>query len=58
MYTNELLEEKYRAQRELFLQAEREQKEYSKLIEEEVISLFKKNKWQLKSSKRKGGFLN
>jgi hypothetical protein len=57
MYTNELLEEKYKAQRELSRQAEVEQKDYLKLIEEEVQKLFKKNGWELKYSKRKGGFL-
>lgn len=57
MYTNELLEEKYKAQRELSHQAEVEQKDYLKLIEEEVQELFKKNGWELKYSKREGGFL-
>ena len=54
----ELLEEKYRAQRELSFQAEKEKKEYSRIIEEEVENLFQKNGWKLKFSKRKGGFLN
>jgi hypothetical protein len=57
MYTNVLLEEKYKAQKELSDQAEIEKKEYLKLIEEEVQELFKKNGWNLKYSKRKGGFL-
>jgi len=55
--TNVLLEEKYKAQKELSDQAEAEKKEYLKLIEEEVQELFKKNGWNLKYSKRKGGFL-
>jgi hypothetical protein len=57
MYTNELLEEKYKAQRELSHQAEKEKKDYLKLIEEEVKELFKRNGWYSKLSKRKGGFL-
>lgn len=57
MYTNELLEEKYRAQKELSHQAEKEKKDYLKLIEEEVKELFKRNGWNLRLSKRKGGFL-
>jgi (p)ppGpp synthase/HD superfamily hydrolase len=57
MYTNELLEEKYKAQKELSQQAEKEKKDYLKLIEEEVQKLFKRNGWNLRLSKRKGGFL-
>ncbi|NIM18599.1 MAG: hypothetical protein GTO45_42025 [Candidatus Aminicenantes bacterium] len=55
MYTNELLEEKYKAQKELSHQAEIEKKDYLELIEEEVQELFKKNGWNLKYSKRRGG---
>ena len=58
MYTNELLEEKYRAQRELSLEAEKVKEKYFKLIEKEVLNLFKKNGWKLRFSKRKGGFLS
>jgi hypothetical protein len=57
MYTNEILEEKYRAQKELAYQAEKEHKEYLELVEEEVRKLFKKNGWRLTYSQRKGGFL-
>ncbi len=57
MYTNELLEEKYKAQRELAEQAEREGKTYHAVAEEKVRELFKKNGWKMKISKRKGGFL-
>jgi hypothetical protein len=57
MYTNELLEEKYKAQKELSHQAEKEKKDYLKLIEEEVKELFKRNGWDSRFSKRKGGFL-
>ena len=57
MYTNELLEEKYKAQKELSHQAEMGNEEYLKVIEEEVQKLFKRNGWDFKYSKRKGGFL-
>jgi hypothetical protein len=57
MYSNELLDEKDKAQKELFIQAEKEGKEYFKLIEEEVQELFRRNDWDLKYSKRKGGYL-
>jgi (p)ppGpp synthase/HD superfamily hydrolase len=57
MYTNQLLEEKYKAQKELSHQAEKEKKDYLKLIEEEVKELFKRNGWNSMLSKRKGGFL-
>ena len=56
MYTNELLEEKYKAQKELSNQAKIEKREYLELIEDEVRKLFSKNKWDLKYSNRKGGF--
>ncbi len=57
MYSNELLDEKYKAQKELFIQAEKDRKDYFKLIEEEVQELFRRNDWALKYSKRKGGYL-
>ena len=58
MYTNELLEEKYKAQKELSERAEKEKKDYFKIIEEEVKELFEKKGWKLKFSTRKGGFLD
>lgn len=57
MYTNELLEEKYKAQKELSHQAEKEKKDYLKIIEEEVQELFKRKGWNSRLSKRKGGYL-
>jgi len=57
MYTNELLEAKYNAQKELAEQAKKEQKEYLKLVEEEVLELFKRKGWPIVYSPRKGGFL-
>ena len=42
MYTDELLEEKYKAQKELAERAEKEKKDYFKIIEEEVKELFEK----------------
>ncbi len=56
MYTNELLEEKYKAQKALSLQARKENKDYLTLIEEEVRELFQKNGWNLKIADRKGGY--
>jgi (p)ppGpp synthase/HD superfamily hydrolase len=57
MYTNELLEEKYKAQKQLFNKAKSENKNYLDLIEEEVKDLFSRNNWNFKFSKRKGSFL-
>lgn len=58
MYTNELLEEKYKAQKELSAQAKKEKKNYLEFVEEEVKEFFKKKGWKLKYSQRKGGFLS
>ena len=58
MYTNDLLEEKYKAQKELFLQAEKQGKEYHQFIREMVQKLFKAKGWTLKYSPRKGGFID
>ena len=58
MYTNDLLEEKYRAQRILSEEADSAQKNYLEYIEAEVKSLYNKKGWKLRYSKRKGGFLN
>ncbi len=57
MYTNELLEEKYKAQRELANQAEKEGKDYMELVMEEVQKNFIDRGWSLNFSKRKGGFI-
>jgi ribosomal protein L17 len=57
MYTNEILEEKYKAQKELSFQAERENKDYLELIQDQVHKLFSEKGWQIKFSTRKGGFL-
>lgn len=57
MYTNDLLEEKYRAQRELAQEAEVAGKDYLDLIESEVKDLFRQKGWNLEFSERKGGFL-
>lgn len=57
MYTNELLEEKYKAQKQLSKKADKENKHYLEIIESEVRGLFLKNGWPLKFSKRKGEYL-
>lgn len=56
MYTNELLEEKYKAQKKLAKQGKKEKIDYLGFIEKEVRELFKKKGWKLKYSKRKGGY--
>jgi len=57
MYSNELLEEKYKAQLKLRNMAKADGKDYFEVIEKKVDELFKKNKWKKKTSKKKGGFL-
>jgi len=57
MYTNDLLEEKYKAQRELFQEAESSGKDYLDFIESEVKDLFRQKGWSLDFSERRGGFL-
>ena len=54
MYTNELLEEKYKAQRELSKQAEKENKDYFDFVNKEVYNLFKQNGWKVCFDKRRG----
>ena len=57
MYTNDLLEEKYKAQRQLSEEADKANKDYLEFIEAEVKSLYAKKGWKLRVSKRRGGFL-
>ncbi len=57
MYTNDLLEEKYKAQKKLSRAAESANIDYLEFIEAEVKSLYAERGWKLKYSKRKGGFL-
>ena len=57
MYTNEVLEEKYKAQRELYEKAKKLSKDYLYIVEEEVKELFKKMGWTLRFSKRRGEWL-
>lgn len=54
MYTNELLEEKYKAQLALIQKAQNLSKDYFSVVEEEVHALFKKMGWAFHFSKRKG----
>jgi len=54
MYTNELLEEKYKAQLKLSEMSKKQDKNYFNIVEEEVAELFKKMGWTLHFSKRKG----
>jgi len=56
MYTNELLEEKYKVQAELFQIAEGVQESYLDLIEKYVKELYKERNWKLVYSKRRRGY--
>mgnify|MGYP006301958619 CR=1 FL=1 len=56
MYTNELLEEKYKTQKELIEFAKDDQELYFELIEQFVSELYRDKKWNLVYSKRKGGY--
>jgi len=58
MYTNELLEEKYKAQQQLSQKAEKEKKDYFEIVESEVIELFRQNGWKIEFDKRVGGYIN
>jgi hypothetical protein len=51
MYTNELLEEKYKAQKELAKRAEELSIDYTELIEKEVRELFERNNWKINFAK-------
>ena len=57
MYTNELLEEKFRAQEKLFQRSKKKNRKYLEIIEEEVKKLFGQKGWQAKLSSRTGGYL-
>lgn len=57
MYTNELLEEKYKAQRQLSKKAQAEKIDYFELVNKEVRELFKQNCWQMEFDKRSGGHI-
>ena len=54
MYTNEILEEKYKAQRELTKKAVIEKKDYFEIIKDEVRDLFNKNCWEVRFYNGKG----
>ena len=58
MYTNELLQEKYKTQKNLSKIAQDTKKDYNDIIEENVRDLFRQKSWELVFSKRKGGYLN
>lgn len=54
MYTNYLLDQKYKAQFKLWQKAKKLSKSYMNIVEEEVNQLFKEKGWQLKFSSKKG----
>ena len=58
MYTNELLQEKYKAQKELSKKAQDTKVNYFDIIEKYVKELYKQKNWNLVFSKRKGGYLD
>jgi hypothetical protein len=57
MYTNELLEEKYKTQKKLYVEAKNNQVDYLKYIKSKVKALFDEKSWKLQYSKREGGYL-
>ena len=57
IYTNELLEEKYKAQKILIEKAEKESLDYLKLVEKGARELFEQKGWEINFSKRKGVYL-
>ncbi len=57
MYTSELLEEKYKAQRQLSKQAQIAKKDYFEIANKEVQDLFKQNGWKMEFDKRNGGHI-
>lgn len=58
MYTNELLQEKYKSQKKLSKIAQDTKKDYFDIIEKNVRELFQQKSWNFVFSKRKGGYLN
>ncbi|RMH69215.1 MAG: hypothetical protein D6675_13215 [Gemmatimonadetes bacterium] len=57
MLINEVLKEKYEAQKKLLEKAENESLDYFSVVEKDVKDLFSKNNWKLTFAKRKGGFI-
>ncbi|MGR3177002.1 MAG: hypothetical protein ACUZ8E_02970 [Candidatus Anammoxibacter sp.] len=57
MYTNDLLEEKYKAQRQLSERAGIEKTNYFEIAKQEVENLYKKNGWKMSFAKRSGGHI-
>lgn len=58
MYTSELLEEKYRAQKRILAKAGGNQEKYFEIVTELANELYKEKGWDLVYSKRNGGFEN
>ena len=58
MYTNDLLEEKYKAPRQLSKRAEIEETNYFEIVKQEVENLYKKNGWEMLFDKKSGGHIN
>lgn len=58
MYTSELLEEKYRAQKKILAKAGGSHERYFEILLELTKELYKEKGWDLVYSKRDGGFEN
>ena len=58
MYTNELLQEKYKVQKELSKKAQDSKENYFDVIEKDVKEFYRQKHWNLVFSKREGGYLD
>jgi hypothetical protein len=58
VYTSELLEEKYRAQKKILAKAGGIQEKYFEIVTELANELYKEKGWNLVFSKRNGGYEN
>lgn len=57
MYTNDILEEKYKAQKQLSKKAEFTQIDYYEIVKKEVQELYTQKGWKMRFDKRSGGYL-
>lgn len=57
MYTNDLLEEKYKAQKQLSEKAEFTKTDYYEIVKKEVKDLYARKGWKMRFEKRSGGYL-
>ena len=57
MYSNDLLDEKYKTQKRLYHEANNNHEDYFDFVEKKVKTLFREKLWNLSFSKRKGGYI-